>query len=486
MSDVHQARRSARGDRSRRGRLAPLVVLALAGGEACSESSLDEAVPSASPSSSSEGGTLPAMDTSSPTTAALDEESGEPPPSDDPRLCIDPCRLTLPVDWIYEGTPPPPPEEGQGNEPPNDDPVPPLGSEFDPEGHLVPAMLRDPSDGSLILGEERRGTASLHRLDRHGRLQWNVPLPLPCDVCELTDITRHPSGDLLLSASGLLLDQGHGLIAARYDPIDHTVVWATTTPFPTPSFVTGRSGEIAALSNGAVAQLYLAGIGFSASQQILLASYDTEGSLLEQVILLQDQAMEIRYPLIARTLVGGDLLVSVPWGSSEIAFGRTAHLAPPLWNLALELFHPAPLDDAQPDARGHTIELGHAFDGTHTHLVLADREGLEPEPRWVATLALDSTTGRRAALALGPDAEPYAAARTTPALGEQAGPLVGLSLARWTTNGELRWHTTLLDRLDDSENPVEIVIDDDEGIIFATVIDDRLRVERRTQRCTCE
>lgn len=485
MSDVPQARRSARwGGHPYRRRLALLVVAALAGGEACGESSLDEGLPSASPASSSEGGTLPAMDTSSPTTAAADEESGEPPPDDDPRLCADPCRLTLPVDWVYEGTPPPP-EEG-GEPPPPPDPMPPVGSGFDPQAHLVPAMLRDPDDGSLILGEQRRGTVSLHRLDHDGQLQWNVPLPLPCDVCELTHIARHPSGDLLLSATGLLLDREHGLIAARYDPEHHAVVWLTTTPFITPSFVTARSGEIAALSNGAVAQLYLTGIGFSTSQQILLASYDTEGSLLEQVILLQDQAMETRHPLIARTLVGGDLLVSAPWGSSEIAFGRTAHLAPPLWNLSLDLFHPAPLDDAHPDARGHTIELGHAFDGAHTHLLLAERDGLEPEPRWVTTLALDSTTDRRAALAIGPDAEPYAAVRTTPALGEQAGPLVGLSLARWSTSGELRWHTTLLDRLDDSENPVEIAIDDDEGIVLATVIDDRLRVERRTQRCTCE
>jgi hypothetical protein len=62
---------------------------------------------------------------------------------------------------------------------------------------------------------------------------------------------------------------------------------------------------------------------------------------------------------------------------------------------------------------------------------------------------------------------------------------VGLSLSRWTPQGELRWDTTLLLAAADSFAPLELAVDDDEGLVVATVVDGRLRVERLEQRCAC-
>lgn len=496
MSEVPHARRSApSGGSSTRAWLGFVTALALA----CGEGSLDETQPAAS-SSSSEGGTLPAMDTGLATAAATEANSGAPT-DDDPRLCPDECRVILPVDWTYASQPLPPEEGSKPPFPPDpddpDDPDDPAPG-FDPQQHLVPVMLRDPSDGSLVLVEQRKGNASLHRLDRDGHLEWNRSIPLPCDVCEVHHVVRHPSGDLLLSASGLLQDRGYGVLAARYDPVADALVWATATPLLYDPTVAMRSGDMAALSNGTIAQLYLdARQDFNPLQVIKLITYDADGLVLEEVELDQGLVMELRHPLLARTTANGDLMVGFPSGSDDNPVGRSNRLTPPLWTLSQYLFHPTPLDDAHLDARGHTIELGHTFDGTHTHLVLIDREGTEPTPRWAATLALDSTTGSRAALAMSPDAEPYVAIRTSQRPGQPPGqppdqspdqdtePLVGLSLARWTSLGELRWRTTLLDRIDDNDNPIELAVDDDEGLILATVLDGRLRVQRRRQRCDC-
>lgn len=483
MSDVPQARRRARPGGSLALRCIRGFPVALA--LACGQGSLDDPPPATSPTTTGpEGGTLPPVVEVDSTTTTGDDSTGEPV-DDDPRLCPEDCRVSLPVDWVYQGVASPPSEDGR-EPPPPDEPFPDPGPGLDPQDHLVPAMLLDPEDDSLTLVEQRDGTASLHRLDRYGQLEWNVALPLPCDVCDVTHIARHPSGDLLLSAAGLLFDRGLGSIAARYDPTTHTVVWATTRPLASDPWAPARSGEIAALPGEAVAQLNLETYqDFNPLQVVTVTSYSEDGAMLEQEQLTQDLVIQTRYPLLARVTIDGDLLIGIPTGNDDDPRGLVDHLSPPLWGNSSFLVLPVPLDDLHPDDRGHTLELGHTFDGDHTHLVLADRAGLEPDPRWIATLAFESTTDSRAALAVGAKGEPYAAVRTTEALGEGAEPLVGLSMARFTAGGELRWHTTVLDRLDPSHNPVELAVDDADGIIIAAVVDDRLRVERRTQRCEC-
>ncbi|MCA9705035.1 MAG: hypothetical protein KDK70_04185 [Myxococcales bacterium] len=450
------------------------VALALA----CGSGSLDEPLPpQGSSSTTAQGDTLPPVDTGDQSSTSSEDSSGDPP--DDPQLCPPGCPITLPVDWAFEGMAlPPDPRE----------PLPPdPAAGFDPRGHLVPTMLRDPQDGSLVLAEQHDGAVSLHRLDRYGRLEWTQTPPLPCDPCDLTHVARHPSGDLLLSATGLLTDDTYGLLAARYDPMTRALVWVTTTPLPNDPLTPSRSGEIAGLSGGLVVQLVLEGrFDFDPVQLSRLVIYDDDGLALELDDLVLDPVMESRYPLLARVGPDDDLVIAVPFGTEANPLGLTGRIAPPLWNTAGLVVVLGALDDLIPDERGHTIELGHTFDGSQVRLVLTDRASYTPQPQWIATQAFDSTSGSRAALALGPQGDAYAALRTTLSIADEAEPLVALSMARFTTDGELRWRATLLERIAPSHNPVELAVDPSEGLIVAAVVDDRLRVERRTQHCGCE
>jgi hypothetical protein len=346
-------------------------------------------------------------------------------------------------------------------------------------------MLHEP-DGMLTVAELYEGRARLHRLDRDGRLQWNVPLPLPCHPCELTDVARHPSGDLLLSATGITITDELALFAARYDVTRHALVWLGGVPLEPIKGVHVRSGGIAALSDELVVQLHMRGeIDFEILQRTLMLAYDADGLLVEEEELVLGAATSARPPLLARPTADGALLVGVFGGNASSLYGLVDRIAPPLWHTGGFAFSTAVLDDVALDARDHAIELGHTFDGTHVYLLLSERAQLDPTPRWVASLALASTSSGPAALALGPSGDLYAAIRTTQAPDGSSQPLVGLSLSRWTPQGELRWDTTLLLAAADSFAPLELAVDDDEGLVVATVVDGRLRVERLEQRCAC-
>ncbi len=442
-----------------------LRAVAMLLGLGCGDGSLDGATATTSEAPASTGSPLPPLDTSEASSTTGAASTGEPTVPDDPRLCAEECTIVLPSRWVYEATPPPSPAV--------------------PGAHVVPAMLRD-ADGTLTVAELVDGQPRLHRLDHEGRLQWNVPLPLPCAPCELTDVSRHPSGDLLLSATGVDDEGELALLAVRYDATRHARVWMARRPLVPIEGVHVRSGGIAALSDELVAQIYMRGeFDFDALQRTFVVAYGADGTLLDEEELVVGSATVVRPPLLARPTAEDELLVSVFGGTNAQVYGLTDRMGPPLWTTSGFVFPPAPLDDVELDARGHAIELGHTFDGTHAYLLLADREGVEPMPRWVATLALASTTGSTAALALGPDGDPHVAVRTTQAPGGTAEPLVGLSLSRWTPDGELRWHTTLLQAVAESFAPLALAVDDDGGLLVAAVVDGRLRVEHRAQQCAC-
>lgn len=466
------------GSRSHaRSRARPRGILALATGWArwatvglvglgCGESSLDGYErPVGAAGTTTTGGTLPPLDTGAASTG--EASTGEPYVPDDPRLCASECAVVLPLSWAHEVM--------ATSQP----------SSIDPR--TVPVMLRDP-DGTLTVAELRDGTARLHRLDGEGRLQWNVPLPLPCDHCELTDVARHPSGDLLLSATGSRDDDSEEpvLLAARYDAVKHALVWITSQSIEPFVGAPVRSGDIAALSDELVVQLHMRGdIAFDVLQSTRLTAYGIGGLLLDQEELVLAQATTLRPPLLARPTAEGALVVAMFGGTDANAYGLTDRIAPPLWHDSAFAFPLTPLDDLRLDDAGHALELGHSFDGTHMHLLLADRVEVEPVPRWVASMAVPSTTASTAALARGPDGDLYAAVRSTQSPGGTGDPLVALSLVRWTPDGELRWSTTLLQDIADGFNPVELVIDDDDGLVIAAIVADRLRIERRAQRCAC-
>ncbi len=440
------------------------MVIAMLVGLGCGGGSLDATPATTIEVPTSSGSTLPPLDTGE-SSSTGEASTGEPTVPDEPRLCAAECEIVLPPLWVYDATPPPRPAA--------------------PGAHVVPAMLRD-GDGTLTVAELVDGKPRLHRLDREGRLQWNVPLPLPCDPCELTDVGRHPSGDLLLSATGVDDEGELALLAVRYDTTLHARVWLIRRPLLVVEGVHVRSGGIAALSDGLVAQLYMRGeFDFDALQRTLVVAYGPDGTLLDEEELVVSSATGARPPLLTRPTADDEILVSVFAGTPADVYGMTDRMAPPLWHTGGFAFPPTPLDDVELDARGHAIELGHTFDGTHAYLLLSDREDVEPTPRWVATLTLPSTTASTAALALGPDGDPYVAVRTTQAPGGLVEPLVGLSLSRWTPEGELRWQTTLLEAIAESFAPLALEVDEDEGLVIAAVVDGRLRVERRAQQCAC-
>lgn len=441
--------------------IAACVGLALG----CGDASLDERPSTTRDEPASTGDTLPPLDTGEPSSSSGDASTGEPMASDDPRLCAADCTIVLPPSWTYDATPPR---------------LPPA-----PGDHVVPAMLRE-ADGTLTVAELASGVPRLHRLDGEGRLQWNVPLPLSCDPCDLTDVAPHPSGDLLLSATGLDDEGALQLLAARYDATRHARVWQSERPLEPLDGVHVRSGGIAALSDGLVAQLYLRGeIQFDVQQRTLVIAYGSDGTVLDEEVLTLGSATEVRPPLLARPTADGALLVGVFGGSPAQVYGIADRIAPPLWELRASTFVFTAFDDLMLDPSGNSIELGHGFDGTRVYLGLSERAESEPTPRWVAQLALPSTTSSPASLALGPDGDLYVAIRTTQAPGGTPEPLVGLSLSRWTSEGELRWHTTLLQALADSVRPVWLAVDHDEGLVIAAVVDGGLRAERRAQQCAC-
>ncbi|MEX1369222.1 MAG: hypothetical protein AB1Z98_39200, partial [Nannocystaceae bacterium] len=269
--------------------------------------------------------------------------------------------------------------------------------------------------------------------------------------------------------------------------------------------VPSRAGSIVAVSETAVAQLSLeAFVDFEVQQAIRLSIYGEQGVLLEHSLLIVQVAQAQARPLLARPLPNGDVAVALPRGLDGAPYASLDRVEAPLWNFSGAISLVQPVDDFEVDARDHTLALSRTFDGERLHLLLDDRAGLELMARWVATLAVPSTTESRAELAVGPDGDLYTAVRTTqrielPPADDSGGepdsgdepepgvdPLVGLSVARWSSSGELRWSTTVLMDIAPGPRPVALEVDELGGLLLATVAGGRLRAERWEPTCSCE
>ncbi len=431
---------------------------------ACSDASLD--TPSIVEPSSGSTTTLPPHDSAQPPASTADDsgssDTGEP---DGPALCEPGCEVGLALDWVYEGGPNPIPGE--------------------PGNHRVPRMLRE-ADGTLTIAEQRERNATIHQIDGQGHHQFSVLAPVGEDPYEVGDIGWHPSGDLLVSAVGVTPDDRQSLVALRYDLEDHAVVWSSAREIWFAADFFSSAGGIVALDDTTVAQLYLRPEdSLQSFQSTHVAVWGPDGVLIEDQRLLFELGTTVRPPLLADRDPEGRLAVGLFRGSDNSPFGQVGRLQAPLWGLASFTAVLDPLDDLLVDARGHAYELFHSPDADQIHLVLTDRAGTEPLPRWTATLAVPTLEPSRASMAIGPDGDVYAAVRTANPPAPDAAPLTAVTFARWTADGEHRFTTGVLLDMTNSEAPLELAVDDDEGLIFATVVDHRLRVERRTQRCLC-
>ncbi len=455
---------------------------------ACSGSSVLGADPEASGTTgTSTGETLPPLDSGPPvettaTTTGTDTDGLAPL-----GLCEPGCALVLPVDWVYQGVPAPPSAGDSADEEPPIFPPPEPPEEYGlPNTHRIPAMVLD-DQGVITVAEMFGTTGSIHRLRPDGTLIYNDPLPVPCDRCDLGAMTLHPSGDLMLSATGQEIDGELALFAIRHDPRAREPVWITARPVLNVFDLAARSGGITCVSDDLVVQLYSAlGFEFKWIENIQLLVYDDEGNELDQQQLQFNPITQATpFSLLVRGTVDGAVAMAL-YDNFGTPRGRVSRLRPPIWSPSTVLL-PFVVDDMEVDTRDHAFELGHTHDGDTLYLILNDRASdHDPTPRWVASAALPSTTDSRAALAVGPDGEPYAAVRTTQTPAPGGEPLVTLSMLRWNTAGELRWRTAVLAPIASQGAPVHLVVDADEGLVTATIQDNRLRVERRSQRCACE
>lgn len=375
-------------------------------------------------------------------------------------LCSEECTPHLRPSWSYEG----------------------------PEGHrTVVEMLRD-SDGSLTLGTQQlHGTVGVTRLTATGELEWAVNPGMSCHDCQLTDIALHPSGDVLLSATEPASMGAPPLsLVARFDVATRELVWVRSLTMSPTLSGRPRTGELVVLDDDRIVQVRVD--GHDDIESIEVIDLDAEGTMRwERTVLSQPQSGDDWPPLAVRG-VGGDLVLGHAWWDSEAERMQAAssRLLPPLYSSLSRLPLTLTLDDLVVDAAGRRIELARS-DGTETiTLRVTSRRGSDPE-RWSSSLPLLSTANARAALAVGPDDDVYVAARTTPRLApDEPSVVVSLDVARWTADGQLRWSATRpLDMMATSD-PIELVVDEDDGVIVGTVIEGQLHVARFEQACACE
>lgn len=401
--------------------------------------------------------TAVAAETTAATGSSSDEGStGEPPLV----LCAPECLPLLQPTWSYEG----------------------------PGGHhAVVELLREPEDGTLWLGlQQNQGVVGVARLSGEGELDWTVSLGLPCSPCELTGLAQLPSGDLVLSATEPLGDGPAQALVARLDVEARALAWVRSVTLTAEGGARVRAGEVVVLADDRIALPRVDGYGDEEAIDVL--DFDAEGTLRSQRFMLTQRRSSSGWPLVAARGLGGELLLGHAWWNEELERMQAAssRLLPPRYSTLSRVPLLLTLDDLAIDGAGRRLELARS-DGSETiTLLVTSRRGSDPE-RWSASLPLLSTSSTRATLAVGPDDDVYVAARTTPRL-SPSDPAVTtmLAVARWSPDGRLRWQAARPLDMMATVDPVELAIDDDDGIVVGTVLEGHLHVVRYEQRCACE
>lgn len=387
------------------------------------------------------------------TTAA----TGEPAAGDEPIECAAACTEILTPTWTATG---------------------PWGSTE------VVEMLRD-ADGSLWLGTRQLdGRVGLVRISAAGELAWYANPGLTCERCELVDIALHPSGDVLMSAIGRGDLEPDQAVLARYDVAAGAVAWVRTLAFHQGLGTSPRLGELAMLHDDRFVALRVD--GFEGGEALELLDVSADGTLRAPIFVgLQEGSGGSWPPLVVAAPTGEAVLAHTWWDAqAERMVPATSRIVPPQVTVSRVLL-PLPLDDLAVDAVGHRFELARSSGTDSITLVLTSRRSSDPE-RWSASLPLLSTSSTRAALAVGPDGSIYTAARITPRARPGGSYEVLLAVARWSTDGVLRWQATHALDLAGTWDPLEIVVDDEHGVLVGTVVQGRPLVVRYEQACACE
>lgn len=389
------------------------------------------------------------------TTASDTTASAEP---DEPATCREGCTHVASPTWIYEG----------------------------PEGtHAVVEMVRD-ADGSLWLGTEQvGGSVALVRLSADGQWLWSAAPGLVCERCELADIALHPSGDVIVSATARGSVTPDQAVIARYDVAAGVVAWVRTLDLLPGLATQARVGELAVLDPDRIVALRVD--GYEEGELIELIDLTGEGELRVLPYLGAQQGSGSAWPpLVERAPTGEAVLAHAWWDPpTQRMLAATTRLVPPYFGVASRVLLPLWLDDLAIDDAGRRLELARSRGTDSITLRVTSRSGSDQE-RWASSLPLLSTSSTRAALAAGPDGSAYVAARTTPRAPAGTPASVLIALARWSSEGTLRWHTSYPLEALASSDPVELVIDDEHGVIVGTVTGGRPTVVRFEQACSCE
>lgn len=430
--------------------MAPLMVAVALGSWGCRSGA------SLNAETDSQGGTQTEESTSTGTDSGGTGGEG-------PAICEPGCQPALRASWTHDG------EVGD---------------------RMATGLVRTP-DGSLTVGVARAaGGLRVVRLSADGELQWAIAPQLPCSACELTDLVALPSGDLLLSVTEpLLTNDDPAAIVARLDAAGTSLSWTRRFVLGVGSQVVSRAGTMAVLGDDRIAMLQIE--GFSDSELLLLRELSAEGTTeLRRNVHVQAGLLPT-LPLLAAASPLGDLVLSYPYLNDEedpdnprLEAMTTRHL-PPDYERISRIVLPLPLDELAIDSRGRRLELSRSAGEGSTTLLLTSRSAADIEG-WSSSLPLVSTSSTRAALATGPGDEVYVAARTTPRAAGDDFFVVELEVARWSPQGQLQWQASLpLDMLA-TDDPLELIIDEDHGLVVATVVEARLKVVRFEQVCACE
>lgn len=394
------------------------------------------------------------------TTAAetLASTSEGPTPHDEPAICGPSCTPILTPTWTYEGP---------------------------PGTYAVVQMLRD-ADGSLWLGiQGSQGSVSLARLSAAGELEQSVALGLTCERCELSGIALHPSGDVVLGATGHTGLGPDEAIVARFDVATNTVAWVRALALEPGDSTFPRLGELVVLDEDHIVALEVD--GFSEGEVIEVLDLTGDGTLRRRSYMGAQRGSGGPWPPLVVRAPTGEVVMAHAWWDDETEriVTATSRVVPPYYSMVSLVQLPLRLDDLAVDGVGRRLELARSVGTDTLTLVLTSRRSSDPE-RWTTSLPLLTTSSTRPALAVGPDDQVYVAARSTPRAPPGLPATVMLEVARWSTDGALAWRASRPLEVMATPDPLEMVVDDDHGVIVGTVISGRATVTRYEQTCACE
>lgn len=461
-----------RRERSR-GAVSLVAAASLTGALACGPTvSLDEREPVASSSgamSSSGSSTHASSDGADSTTQGpAPEVPPDLPPVPLPGECPPGCTVDLPVTWTWE-----------------DEARPPSGGGEAPQGRWLSAAVA-PLDGGWIVADQRGGQAWLTRVDPSGALEWSVPLELECD-CEVVDLALYPSGALAVLGQGLLDDFYTIFGVGRFDLDAVSLEWMSWEFLGNNGTQRPRIGSLIPIDD-VHAALLLIETQDTGPKGVLdlieLFYYETDYITDYRLIDVQLAGTEPTRRPLGALLPGGEIAMSIPDGPS----GSSGYVA---WLDAVDLL---PFAAEGVPGGSEVVALGPG-----SELVVASHTVVSPEqvvveasslrraqpPAWSYSAGVPTTSASEPDLAVDELGSAVIALRITAGTVDDPRD-TAVRLTRLAPDGAEVWTTSLPLAVGPSPRPLALELTDDDGLLLAGIVGDRLHLERREQACRCE